>query len=145
MEAGTVVARPGPHAEAVHPGTTPRTGIRKWLLTSDHKLIGTMYIWLAFFFFAIAGAFAMVMRTQLAAPGLHVLRPEVYNQIMSLHGTFMVFFFTIPIMAGIADYVVPLLNGARDIAFPPPDAVGLSVPGPARSRLFADLVLQRAA
>src|SRR5258705_6825297 len=120
MEAGTVVARPGPHAEAVHAGTTPRTGIRKWLLTSDHKLIGTMYIWLAFFFFAIAGAFAMVMRTQLAAPGLHVLRPEVYNQIMSLHGTFMVFFFTIPIMAGHPNHPHPLPHRARAMWLPLP-------------------------
>ena len=143
MEAGTVVARPGPpHAEAVHPGTTPRTGILKWLLTSDHKLIGVMYIWLAFFFFAIAGAFAMVMRTQLAAPGLHVLRPEVYNQIMSLHGTFMVFFFTIPIMAGISNYVVPIQIGARDMAFPRLNAVSFWLLVPAGSLMLASLFLQ---
>src|SRR5437667_11418128 len=132
MEAGTVVARPvTPHAAAAHPGTKPRSGILKWLLTSDHKLIGVMYLWLAFFFYSVAGAFAMAMRAQLSSPGLHVLRPEVYNQLMSLHGTFMVFFWTIPVMAGISNYVVPIQIGARDMAFPRVNAFSLwlLVPG----------------
>src|SRR5438093_12964587 len=116
MEAGTL-ARPVPHHEAAAHVTKPRTGILKWLLTTDHKLIGVMYIWLAFFFFSVAGVFAMVMRAQLSAPGLHVLRPEIYNQIMSLHGTFVVFFFTIPIMAGLGNYVVPIPIAALDPAF----------------------------
>src|SRR3989454_3673152 len=138
MEAGTIVARPAPpHAAADHPHERPRTGILKWLLTTDHKLIGVMYLWLAFFFFAVAGIFAMVMRAQLSAPGLHVVAPEVYNQIMSLHGTFMVFFFTIPIMAGIANYVVPIQIGARDMAFPRPNAGSVSLPVPAGSLLPA--------
>ncbi|HZE19124.1 MAG TPA: cbb3-type cytochrome c oxidase subunit I, partial [Candidatus Angelobacter sp.] len=115
MEAGTI-ARPIPHHEPAAHVTKPRTGILKWLLTTDHKLIGVMYVWLSFFFFCVAGIFAMVMRAQLSAPGLHLVHPEVYNQIMSLHGTFMVFFFTIPIMAGIANYVVPIQIGARDMA-----------------------------
>ncbi|HMI32400.1 MAG TPA: cytochrome c oxidase subunit I [Candidatus Limnocylindrales bacterium] len=142
MEAGTIVARPAaPHAAADHPHEKPRTGILKWLLTTDHKLIGVMYIWLAFFFFAVAGSFAMVMRAQLSAPGLHVLKPEVYNQIMSLHGTFMVFFFTIPIMAGIGNYVVPIQIGARDMAFPRLNAVSFWMLVPAGSLMLASLFI----
>jgi cytochrome c oxidase subunit 1 len=141
MEAGTVVARPAPHAAAA-PHEKPRTGILKWLLTTDHKLIGVMYIWVAFFFFVVAGAFAMVMRAQLMAPGLHVVRPEMYNQIMSLHGTFMVFFFTIPIMAGIGNYVVPIQVGARDMAFPRLNAVSFWLLIPSGGLMLASMFLQ---
>jgi len=141
MEAGTIVARPVPPHAAAAPHVKQRTGILKWLLTTDHKLIGVMYIWLAFFFFSIAGIFAMVMRAQLSAPGLHVLRPEIYNQIMSLHGTFMVFFFTIPIMAGIGNYVVPIQIGARDMAFPRLNAVSFWLLVPAGGLMLASLFL----
>jgi len=121
MEAGTLAGgHPLAHG---HMAAKPRTGILKWLLTTDHKLIGVMYLWFSFTFFAIGGIFALLMRAQLAAPGLHVLRPEVYNQIMSMHGTLMVFFFTIPVMAGISNYVVPIQIGARDMAFPRVNAV----------------------
>jgi len=141
MEAGTIAGAPGAHAGA-HAGHAPRTGILKWLLTTDHKLIGVMYLWLAFFFFAIGGAFALAMRTQLAAPGLHVLRPEVFNQIMSLHGTFMIFFFTIPIMAGISNYVVPIQVGARDMAFPRVNAFSFWLLIPAGGFMLASMFLQ---
>ncbi|TMQ50088.1 MAG: cytochrome c oxidase subunit I [Candidatus Eisenbacteria bacterium] len=141
MEAGTL-ARPVPHHEAAAHVTKPRTGILKWLLTTDHKLIGVMYIWLSFFFFSVAGIFAMVMRAQLMAPGLHILHPEIYNQIMSLHGTFMVFFFTIPIMAGIANYVVPIQIGARDMAFPRVNAVSFWMLIPAGTFMLVSLFLK---
>src|SRR5258705_4454849 len=142
MEAGTIAARPLPsHGAAAH-HVKPRTGIMKWLLTTDHKLIGVMYVWLAFFFFAVAGIFAMVMRAQLSAPGLHVVRPEVYNQIMSLHGTFMVFFFTIPVMAGLANYVVPIQIGARDMAFPRVNAVSFWMLVPAGLFMLVSLFLK---
>ena len=123
MEAGTLTrphVAPGAHAEP-----KPRSAILDWLLTTDHKKIGVMYIWLSFSFFALAGIFALVMRAQLAAPGLHVVRPDIYNQIMSLHGTFMIFFWTIPVMAGISNYVVPIQIGARDMAFPRLNAASL--------------------
>jgi cytochrome c oxidase subunit 1 len=121
MEAGNV-GKPA-HAPAAAHGAIGQRGIMKWLLTTDHKLIGVMYIWLAFFFFAIGGVFALIMRTQLSGPALHVLRPEVYNQIMTLHGSFMIFFFTIPILAGIGNYAVPIQVGARDMAFPRLNAI----------------------
>ena len=121
MEAGTLTGgHPLAHG---HAAGKPRTGILKYLLTTDHKLIGVMYLWLSFSFFALGGIFALLIRAQLAAPGLHVLRPEVYNQIMSMHGSFMIFFWTIPVMAGISNYVVPIQIGARDMAFPRVNAV----------------------
>ena len=98
MEAGTLTR---PHT-GVHAEAKPRSAVLDWVLTTDHKKIGVMYIWLAFAFFAIGGIFALLMRAQLAGPGLHVLRPDIYNQLMSLHGTFMIIFWTIPVMAGIA-------------------------------------------
>lgn len=72
MESGTLTGGLGaPHAAGAH--GKPRTGISKWIFTTDHKLIGVMYIWLGFFFFAVGGIFALLLRTQLAGPGLHVL------------------------------------------------------------------------
>jgi cytochrome c oxidase subunit I len=142
MEAGSIAARPLASHEAAVPHAKPRTGILKWLLTTDHKLIGVMYIWLGFIFFAIAGIFAEVMRAQLSAPGLHVVAPEVYNQIMSLHGTFMIFFFTIPVMAGIANYVVPIQIGARDMAFPRVNAVSFWMLVPAGLFMLVSLFLK---
>jgi len=140
MEAGTLtggahLADAGAHAK---PGA--RTGIMKWLLTTDHKLIGVMYMWLSIFFFTVAGVFALFMRAQLAAPGLHVLRPEVYNQLMSLHGTFMVFFWTIPVLAGFSNYVVPLQIGARDMAFPRVNAFGFWLLVPAGLFMLTSLL-----
>jgi cytochrome c oxidase subunit 1 len=141
MEAGSLagVRLAGAGAHAAPKG---RTGILKWLLTTDHKLIGVMYMWLAFIFFAIGGIFAMAMRAQLSAPGLHVLPPEVYNQLMSLHGTFMIFFWTIPVMAGISNYVVPLQIGARDMAFPRVNAFSFWLLIPAGLFMLTSLFLQ---
>ena len=141
MEAGALAGRghlieAGSHGE---PGA--KTGIMKWLLTTDHKLIGVMYMWLSLFFFGVGGIFAMFMRAQLSAPGLHVLRPEIYNQLMSLHGTFMVFFWTIPVMAGFSNYVVPLQIGARDMAFPRVNAFGFWLLVPAGLLMLTSLLL----
>jgi cytochrome c oxidase subunit 1 len=143
VEAGTL-GRTGRVAALAPPASRAkaRTGILKWLLTTDHKLIGVMYIWLAFVFFSIGGVFALLMRTQLSQPGLHVLRPDIYNQLMSLHGTFMIFFFTIPVMAGLANYAVPIQMGARDMAFPKVNAIGFWMLVPAGGLMLASLFLQ---
>jgi len=140
MEAGTLTrphVAPGAHAEP-----KPRSAILDWVLTTDHKKIGVMYIWLSFAFFTIGGVFALLMRTQLAGPGLHVLRPDIYNQLMSLHGTFMIFFWTIPVMAGIANYVVPIQIGARDMAFPRVNAFSFWLLIPAGLLMLSGLWLQ---
>jgi cytochrome c oxidase subunit I len=142
MEAGTLTGRPAVEPAPLHASATRKSVILDWLLTTDHKKIGVMYIWLAFFFFALGGIFALLMRTQLAAPGLHVLRPDIYNQIMSLHGTFMVFFWTIPVLAGLGNYAVPLQIGARDMAFPRVNAFGLWLLFPAGFLMLAGLWMQ---
>ena len=138
MEAGSLAGgKPLAHTSPAQ----PRAGIMKWILTTDHKLIGVMYLWLSFGFFVLGGIFAMLIRAQLAAPGLHVLRPEVYNQIMSMHGTFMVFFWTIPVMAGISNYVVPIQIGARDMAFPRVNAVSFWMLIPAGLLMLVSMLL----
>jgi len=141
MEAGTLTGTAHIAHAGSHPEPGARTGIMKWLLTTDHKLIGVMYMWLSLFFFGIAGIFALIMRAQLAAPGLHLLRPEIYNQLMSLHGTFMVFFWTIPVLAGFSNYVVPLQIGARDMAFPRVNAFGFWLLVPAGLLMLSSLLM----
>ena len=140
MEAGSMAGGlHGAHAPAA--GMKPLTGIQKWLFTTDHKLIGVMYMWLAFTFFSVGGIFAILLRTQLIAPGMKLLHPEVYNQIMSLHGTFMVFFFTIPMLAGIGNYVLPIQIGARDMAFPRLNAVSFWLLIPAGAMMLTSMFL----
>src|SRR4051794_21332248 len=76
------------------------------------------YIYTAFFFFFTSGLMALVMRNQLATPGNHVVGPEVYNQLMTMHGTTMIFLFNTPVLAGFGNYILPLQLGTRDMAFP---------------------------
>ncbi|MGC2215943.1 MAG: cytochrome c oxidase subunit I [Silvibacterium sp.] len=89
-----------------------------WIVTTDHKKIGLMYIAASLMFFAIGGFEVLLMRIQLAVPNSHFLSPQHYNQIFTLHGTTMIFFVAMPIMFGFANYMVPLMIGARDMAFP---------------------------
>jgi cytochrome c oxidase subunit I len=95
-----------------------RAGVRSWLGTTNHKRIGLLYITTSLVFFMVAVGFAMLMRTQLIRPNNHFLTPEQYNQIFSMHGTTMIFLFGVPILIGFANYLVPLMIGARDMAFP---------------------------
>src|SRR6266542_3521658 len=89
-----------------------------WLTTTDHKKIGILYLVNSFTFFAIAGVFALLMRTELARPGIQVFAPHAYNQIFTLHGTMMIFLVIFPLLAGFGNYFVPLQIGALDMAFP---------------------------
>src|SRR5438067_5196392 len=103
-----------------HEVTRPRTTKRwiDWVTTTDHKRIGIMYLVATFVFFALDGVEALFMRLQLAQPGNTLLSGERYNQLITLHGTTMVFLFVVPVMAGFGNYFVPLMIGARDMAFP---------------------------
>ena len=92
--------------------------VGEWLTTTDHKKIGIMYIVTAFFFFLIGGMEALLIRAQLAVPDGKVLTPQEYNQIFTMHCTTMIFLFVMPMLAGFGNYVVPLMIGARDMAFP---------------------------
>src|SRR2546429_9633843 len=100
------------------------TYIGEWLMTTDHKKIGVMYLLTGFFFFMAGGVEALLIRTQLAVPNGHVLTPEIYNQIFTMHGVTMIFLFVMPTLTGFGNYVVPLMIGARDMAFPRLNAFG---------------------
>src|SRR4051812_5834256 len=93
-------------------------GLPGFFSTVDHKRIGMRYIYTAFAFFFVAGLMALLMREQLARPGQHVLGPEAYNQLFTMHGTTMIFLFNTPVLAGFANYLLPLHLGTRDMAFP---------------------------
>src|SRR5438132_2561010 len=98
--------------------TTYRTGLYEWLTTTDHKKIGILYVVNSFIFFFLAGLMALGMRAELATPGIQFFKEEIYNQLFSMHGTVMIFLFIIPMLAGFANYIVPLQIGAPDMAFP---------------------------
>ncbi len=89
-----------------------------WVLTTDHKKIGIMYLVLTFVFFCMGGVEALMMRLQLSVPNNTLLTSEHYNQLLTLHGTTMIFLFVVPVMAGFGNYFLPLMIGARDMAFP---------------------------
>ena len=107
---------------AVRPATRTRTTgqvLADYLTTTDHKKIGTMYLVSSFVFFIIAGAMALVIRAELAAPGLQIVQSrESYNQLFTMHGTIMLLLFATPLFAGFANWLVPLQIGAPDVAFP---------------------------
>ena len=94
------------------------TGAWSWVTTVDHKKIGIMYVVTAFIFFLLGGLEALAMRTQLAAPNQEVLDAETYNQFFTMHGVTMIFLVVMPMGVGIMNYLVPLMIGARDVAFP---------------------------
>jgi cytochrome c oxidase subunit I len=93
-------------------------GLYGWFGTVDHKKIGKRYLVTAFSFLVVAGLEALVMRLQLSKPDAGVLKPEEYNQLFTLHGTTMIFWYASPILSGFANYLIPLMLGARDMAFP---------------------------
>ncbi len=92
--------------------------LHSWVTTVDHKKIGLMYIVYALIFLVIAGFEALLMRIQLAIPNNHFVSPEVFNALFTMHGTTMVFFVGMPILFGFGNYLIPLMIGARDMAFP---------------------------
>jgi cytochrome c oxidase subunit I len=89
-----------------------------WLTTTDHKKIGILYLFTTAFFFILGGVEALLMRIQLGAPDNTFVDAQTYNQLFTLHGTTMIFLVVVPIFAGFANYLVPLMIGARDMAFP---------------------------
>ncbi len=101
--------------------------LHEWVSTVDHKKIGIMYVVIAVIFLVLGGAEALVMRLQLMRAGSRLVPPDLFNQMMTMHGTTMIFFAAMPILAGVANYVVPLQIGARDMAFPRLNALGLWV------------------
>jgi heme/copper-type cytochrome/quinol oxidase subunit 1 len=105
-------------SEAAYPVTWKSGKLASWLVTVDHKRIGIMYIATSLVFFAGGGIMALLMRAQLATPNEHLLTKNSYNEVLTFHGTSMIFLFVVPILAGFGNYLVPLMIGARDMAFP---------------------------
>ena len=92
--------------------------LHEWVTTVDHKRLGVLYILYALFFLVIGGIEATIMRIQLMHPHNDFVSPQVFNRMFTMHGTTMIFFVAMPIMFGFANYLVPLMIGARDMAFP---------------------------
>ncbi|OLD92467.1 MAG: cytochrome ubiquinol oxidase subunit I, partial [Chloroflexi bacterium 13_1_20CM_4_66_7] len=118
MAATTVLPRPKQYDD------TFWKPISLWLTTTDHKLIGIMYMVTGVLSFVIGGIFALVVRLQLATPNAKIVDPETYNQLISAHGVTMIFFFVTIFLTGIANYMVPIMIGARDMAFPRVNLLG---------------------
>jgi len=143
------------HGHDHHP-----SGLMRWVKTTNHKDIGTMYLWFSFVMFLVGGFMAMVIRAELFVPGLQVVNPEVFNQMTTLHGLIMVFGAIMPAFVGFANWLIPMQIGAPDMAFPrmnnwsfwllPPAAtllvLSLFVPGGAPGvgwTLYAPLSIQQ--
>ena len=99
-------------------------GLWGWLSTTNHKTVGRRFIYTAFGFFITGGILAVLMRIQLARPENSFLGPDLYNQIFTMHGTTMMFLFAVPVMEAVAVYLLPLMLGTRNIAFPRLNAFG---------------------
>lgn len=97
-------------------------GVSNWKqyfrLNTDHKVIGIQYLAMTFFFMLWGGLMALLIRTELAAPGQQIADGETYNGFLSMHATLMIFVFAVPVFGGIANYVLPIMLGAKDMAFP---------------------------
>jgi len=106
------------HVERLEKVWAEPGGIVTFLTTVDHKKIGIRYLFTAFAFFIAAGLEALTMRAQLARPREDLVSPETFDQLFSLHGTTMIFLFVTPMLSGFGNYLVPLMIGARDMAFP---------------------------
>ncbi len=104
--------------DAATAGAKTHSGIIDWLTMVNHKTIGLSYIATALIFFLLAGLMALAMRLQLAQPNNTLLSNDAYNQAFTMHGTTMIFLVAMPLSTGLANYLVPLQIGARDMAFP---------------------------
>ncbi len=93
-------------------------GIKRWLFSTNHKDIGTMYLWLSFIMFLVGGASAMLIRAELFKPGSNLVTPEFFNQLTTMHGLIMVFGAVMPAFVGFANWMIPLMIGAPDMAMP---------------------------
>jgi cytochrome c oxidase subunit 1 len=110
------IGLPGNHASR---GYLEERGFRSWAYTLDHKRIGALYLYTTLFFFLVGGIFGLLLRLKLMFPGAALFSSQAYNVIFTLHGSVMIFLFIIPgIPSGLGNFFIPLLIGARDVAFP---------------------------
>ncbi|MFN8105021.1 MAG: cytochrome c oxidase subunit I [Acidimicrobiia bacterium] len=122
----TLTESPAPvsSGEPPQPAGSEGRGLAAWLTTTDHKRLGTAYVVTAVVFLLLGGAFALVIRTELATPQPDVVDRQVFAEMFTMHGTVMVFLFLTPLFTGFATYMVPLQVGAPDMAFPRLNALG---------------------
>ncbi len=107
-----VIDTPDHHAGDHHHG--PAKGLMRWVLTTNHKDIGTLYLWFSFMMFLLGGSMAMVIRAELFQPGLQIVEPAFFNQMTTMHGLIMVFGAVMPAFVGLANWMIPLMIGAPD-------------------------------
>ena len=107
----------GAHAPANY--LKAERGFKSWIFTLDHKRIGVMYLWSVLLMFLLGGLFAMLVRLEMLTPGKTIMEADTYNQMFTLHGAVMIFLFIIPaIPASLGNFVLPMMLGAKDVAFP---------------------------
>jgi cytochrome c oxidase subunit I len=114
----TTLQRTATAAEIAVPERQLGTIAWKWMVTTDHKVIGNLYFVTSMAFFLFGGILAMAMRAELAFPGMQYLSYETFNQFFTMHGTIMLLLFATPLFAGFANAIMPLQIGAPDVAFP---------------------------
>src|SRR6185503_12597348 len=105
------------HGHGGHGHHGPYGGIMRWITTTNHKDIGTLYLWFSFIMFMTGGAMAMVIRAELFSPGLQIVDPDFFNQMTTMHGLIMVFGAIMPAFVGFANWQIPMMIGAPDMAF----------------------------
>ncbi|HYW04230.1 MAG TPA: cytochrome c oxidase subunit I [Gammaproteobacteria bacterium] len=107
-------------AEAVahehHEG--PARGLMRWITTTNHKDIGTLYLWTSFIMFLVGGVLALLIRSELFHPGLQIMEPEFFNQLTTMHGLIMIFGAIMPAFVGLGNWMIPMMVGAPDMALP---------------------------
>jgi cytochrome c oxidase subunit 1 len=121
MANGTTITESGTELQPARPGEERGTAtgwVQDLLFTVDHKKLGILYVGTGLFFFVLAGIMALLIRAQLAFPNGHVTSPQEFNALITMHGTVMIFWVAMPIIFGMINYLVPLMIGARDMAFP---------------------------
>ncbi len=101
-----------------HDDHGPASGLMRWITTTNHKDIGTLYLWFAFIMLLVGGSFAMVIRAELFQPGLQLVDPQFFNQMTTMHGLIMVFGAIMPAFVGLANWLIPMMIGAPDMALP---------------------------
>src|ERR1700734_3839705 len=129
------------HAIAIQTASRPwLEALHEWVTTVDHKRLGVLYIVYALCFLMVGGIEATVIRIQLIRPHNDFVSPQVFNRMFTMHGTTMIFFVAMPVLFGFANYLIPLMIGARDMAFPRLNAFGFWMSFLGGLLLYASLV-----